>query len=86
MIQVWSNDRYRAALHRVVTSTDRDRFTAPFFFNPSYSTMYEPLPTTVDADHPPRYRPINWREFRSLRAAGDYADYGDEIQIAHYRL
>lgn len=84
--QVWSNDRYRAALHRVLTNADRDRYSAPYFFNPAWETDYAPLPTTVDAAHPPRYRPINWREFRTLRHAGDYADYGAEVQISDYRL
>lgn len=86
MVQVWSNDRYQAALHRVVTSSAKDRYSAPYFFNPSYETDYAPLPTTVDAENPARYRPINWREFRSLRHAGDYADHGDEVQIADYRV
>jgi hypothetical protein len=42
------------------------------------------LPTTVGADVPARYRAINWGEFRALRAAGDYADQGEEVQIDHY--
>ena len=86
MVQVWSNDRYRAALHRVVTNTEHARFSAPFFFNPRWETNYKPLPSAVDAENPPRYRAINWREFRTLRHAGDYADYGDEVQIADYRI
>ena len=85
MIQVWSNDRYRAALHRVVTNSARDRYSVPFFLSPSYETTYAPLPTTVTPEHPARYRAIRWREFRSLRAAGDYADIGEEVQITHYR-
>ena len=85
MIQVWSNDRYRAALHCVVTNPSQDRYSVPFFLNPSYETTYEPLSTTVTQACPPRYRPIRWREFRTLRAAGDYADVGEEIQITHYR-
>ena len=85
MVQVWSNDRYRAALHRVVTNPSKDRYSVPFFLNPSYETIYEPLPTTVTPGYPPHYRPIRWREFRTLRAAGDYADVGEEIQITHYR-
>lgn len=85
VVQVWSNDRYRAALHRVITDPERDRYSVPFFLNPSYETTYEPLPTTATTDEPARYRPIRWREFRALRAAGDYADLGEEIQIAHYR-
>jgi len=84
--QVWSNDRYVAPLHRAVVNSIDDRFTAPFFFNPTYSTVYAPLPSTVDARHPARYRPISWREFRTQRAAGDYADAGEYLQISRYAL
>jgi isopenicillin N synthase-like dioxygenase len=84
IVQVWSNDRYRASLHRVITSSTAERFSAPFFFNPSYGTHYQPLPPTIDAGQPARYRAINWGEFRALRAAGDYTDHGEEIQISHY--
>jgi isopenicillin N synthase-like dioxygenase len=86
IVQVWSNDRYRAALHRVITNAQRGRFSVPFFLNPSYETEYAPLPTMIDENHPPRYRSINWREFRSRRAAGDYADYGEEVQISQYEI
>lgn len=86
VVQVWSNDRYRAALHRVLANTSRPRYSAPFFYCPAYATDYAPLPGTVDAAHPPRYRPINWREFRERRAAGDYADLGEEVQLTHYAL
>lgn len=85
MTQVWSNDRYRAALHRVVTNPSGDRYSVPFFLSPSYETTYAPLPTTITPERPARYRPIQWREFRTLRAAGDYADIGEEVQITHYR-
>jgi isopenicillin N synthase-like dioxygenase len=86
IVQVWSNDRYRAGLHRVATNPAQDRFSVPFFFGPTYSTNYEPLPTTVNDNNPPRYRRINWGEFRAQRAAGDYADQGEEIQITHFRI
>jgi len=86
IVQVWSNDRYRASLHRVITSSTAQRFSAPFFFNPSYRSHYEPLAATIDASHPARYRPINWGEFRALRAAGDYTNHGEEVQISHYSM
>lgn len=85
IVQVWSNDRYHAALHRAIVSAERERYSAPFFFNPAYSVEYAPLPSTTDGAHPPRYRPIPWAEFRALRTAGDYADHGDYHQISHYR-
>jgi len=84
IVQVWSNDRYTAALHRGRVSADAERFSAPFFFNPAYRTWYAPLVSTVDADHPARYRPIHWGEFRARRAAGDYADHGEYHSINQY--
>lgn len=85
IVQVWSNDRYRAALHRVTTHPTQERYSVPFFLNPSWETVYAPLPATGAGQRPAHYRPIGWREFRALRAAGDYADLGDEVQISHYR-
>ena len=86
IVQVWSNDGYRAAPHRVLTNPAHERYSIPFFLNPSYETTYEPLPSTVTPQRPAAYRRISWREFRELRAAGDYADIGEEVQIHHYRL
>jgi len=85
IVQVWSNDHYFAALHRVVASAAKERFSIPFFLNPGYETDYAPVPTMIDTARPARYRTINWGEFRRLRAEGDYADYGVEVQIDQYR-
>ena len=79
VVQVWSNDRYPAPLHRVTAHASHERFSAPFFFNPAYDTDFAPL------IGPPRYRTINWGEYRAARSAGDYADIGEEIQISHFR-
>ena len=84
MMQIWSNDRYRAALHRVRPITDRPRYSIPFFFNPAYETDVVPLVAT--RSQPPRYRTVNWGHFRQARTDGDFADYGHEIQIADYRI
>lgn len=83
--QVWSNDRYFAALHRVIASAEKPRFSIPFFLSPAYRTNYSPVPTMVTDERPPRYKEINWGEFRKRRTDGDYADYGEEVQIEQYR-
>ena len=85
IVQVWSNDRYRASLHRVRANATRERYSVPFFFNPDYAVDYAPLASAVNGGNP-RYESINWGEFRRLRAAGDYADLGEEIQIAQFRM
>ncbi len=78
VVQVWSNDVYRAPLHRVVASSGASRTSIPYFLNPAYSYSYAPLSGQA------RYRPINWGEFRAQRSAGDYADLGSEVQISDY--
>ena len=80
MMQIWSNDRYRAALHRVRPVADQPRYSVPFFFNPAYETDCAPLAT----DAAPKYRTVNWGAFRQARTDGDYADYGKEIQIEDF--
>jgi len=86
VVQVWSNDQYFAALHRVIASAEKARFSIPFFLNPTQRTNYAPIPTMVTADRPARYQEINWGEFRKRRTDGDYADYGEEVQINQFRI
>lgn len=86
VVQVWSNDRYRAPVHRVRSQASKVRMSMPFFFNPGENVDYAPLASTVSSENPARYRAINFGEFRSMRAAGDYADSGEEIQIGQFRI
>ena len=86
MMQVWSNDTYRAAIHRVRAMHDGPRYSIPFFLNPAADSVVRPLPTMVEAPGAGRYRPIPWGEFRGKRSDGDFADYGNEVQISQYRV
>ena len=83
MVQVWSNDEYRAALHRVAAMEELERYSIPFFYNPSYKAQVAPLEFGTNRR---RYRAIDWGEFRRRRADGDYADVGKEIQISDYMV
>ena len=86
MMQVWSNDRFVAALHRVASRSTATRYSIPYFFNPSYETDYAPLPGSIAAGDVAHYRSINWGRFRQGRSDGDFADYGTEIQISQFRV
>jgi len=86
MMQVWSNDSYQAATHRVLAMESSDRYSIPFFFNPAATARVSPLPTVISESRPCAYKPIEWAEFRGKRTDGDYADYGAEVQISQYRL
>ncbi len=85
VMQVWTNDLYRAPRHRVLASRGQGRYSIPFFYNPSYDAVYHPLDKLTSEESPARYSPINWGEFRHERQQGDYANYGVEIQISDFR-
>ncbi|MEZ5246744.1 MAG: 2OG-Fe(II) oxygenase family protein [Acidimicrobiales bacterium] len=84
-MQVWTNDRYRAAVHRVVPMTERSRYSIPFFSNPPRDCVIEPIAALAATG--PRYRAFTWKEFIRGRAEDNFADYGvDDIQISHFAL
>uniref|UniRef100_A0A6T9D389 Fe2OG dioxygenase domain-containing protein n=1 Tax=Haptolina ericina TaxID=156174 RepID=A0A6T9D389_9EUKA len=80
MAQIWSNNRYHAPLHRVLTNATLRRYSAPFFYNPGYRTRVAPLPSLGK----PAFSPCSWGYFRAQRFAGDFADFGAEIQTDHF--
>lgn len=84
MFQVWANDRITAPVHRVLASNTSERFSIAYFLNPGAQCVIAPL-LEPGLEEQARYKPIHWDEFRSLRALGDYGNYGEEVQISHYR-
>jgi len=84
-LQVWTNDRYRAAVHRVVPMTDRARYSIPYFYNPSLKTVIEPIPGI--GDPAPHYRPFTWGEFIQARVDDNFGDLGaEDTQAGHFRI
>jgi isopenicillin N synthase-like dioxygenase len=86
MMQVWSNDEYQAAIHRVLAMSARDRYSLPFFFNPAADARVSPLPSVTSQQNPARYSTVEWGRFRGKRSDGDFADYGTEVQISQFRV
>jgi isopenicillin N synthase-like dioxygenase len=83
-MQVWTNDRYRAALHRVRPMGDTDRMSIPYFSNPRIDAVIAPIDELVAGA--PAYRPFVFREFINARGADNYVDAGvDDSQISDYR-
>ena len=84
-MQAWTNDRYRAAVHRVVPMTRRRRFSIPYFSNPSRDSIVEPVAELCAGS--PRYRPFAWREFMAARAYDNFTDLGvDDTQVTDFRI
>ncbi|MFV1990906.1 MAG: isopenicillin N synthase family dioxygenase [Acidimicrobiales bacterium] len=83
VMQVWTNDRYLAAVHRVVPMTSVRRFSIPLFFSPVRGAMIEPLPELCEG--PAQYRAFAWRDFMQARNDDNLHDAGAaDTQISDY--
>ena len=84
-MQAWTNDRYRAAVHRVVPMTRRSRYSIPYFANPARDATVSPVPELSESGA--RYRPFAWREFMAARAYDNFTDLGvDDTQVTDFRI
>ena len=84
-MQVWTNDGYRAAVHRVLPMTTRTRMSIPYFLNPARDAVVQPVPELV-IDRP-RYLPFPFRQFIDARSADNYADAGaPDAQISDFLI
>lgn len=85
VMQVWTNDRYRAAVHRVQPMTETSRYSIPYFGNPRSKCLVEPI--EVLAGGPARYRPFEWAELMRGRTDDNYSDLGaDDSQVSDYAI
>ncbi|XP_026394386.1 protein DMR6-LIKE OXYGENASE 2-like [Papaver somniferum] len=86
IIQVWSNDEYGSAEHRVVVNSERERFSIPFFFNPSHTVMVKPLDELINDQNPAKYKEYNWGKFFKTRKISDFKKLDVEnIQVHHFK-
>jgi len=69
MLHRMSNGRLLSTPHRVINASGRERYSAPFFFDPHVSAVVAPLPGTG----PARFGPLTFGDFlkRELEAGYD---------------
>ena len=74
MIQRWTNDYYRATVHRVVSSPNKTRLSVPFFFEPNYDTVIEPIEKFCTNSNPTRYSPLHFGNYLEKTFKTSYSD------------
>ncbi|XP_050230654.1 protein DOWNY MILDEW RESISTANCE 6-like [Mercurialis annua] len=85
-LQVWTNDEYWSAEHRVVVNSEKERFSMPFFFFPSHYVQIKPLDELIDDQNPPKYKEFNWGKFFASRNRSDFKKQNeDNVQIDHFK-
>ena len=74
MIQRWTNDYYRATVHRVVSSQKKTRLSVPFFFEPNYDAVIEPLEKFCKEKNPIRYSPLHFGNYLKKTFRTSYSE------------
>ena len=77
----WTNGRFIATPHRVVSPT-RDRYSMAVFFNPDHGTIADPLPNCCGPENPAQYDPVTLMEYVSWYIDRNYSrDAGGQQEI-----
>jgi len=85
MLEVWSNTRFKAALHRVLANNSKERFSIPLFYLPSMHTDVTPI---VPSGQKQIYKTINFGEYRRLlfRSFIEEIPLHLQARLPNYRL
>jgi isopenicillin N synthase-like dioxygenase len=55
LVARWTNDQFRSTVHRVVNASNRERYSAPFFFSGNPDHVIKCLPYCVEGNAVPKY-------------------------------
>ncbi|RAL07822.1 isopenicillin N synthase family dioxygenase [Aspergillus homomorphus CBS 101889] len=72
-LQRLSNNRFRSTVHRVYNRQSTSRYSMPFFLGFNPESVCQVVPSCVDDEHPPLYKPIScgqWHRDRLALAQG----------------
>ena len=72
----WSNDVFVSTPHRVINRSGKERYSQPFFFDPSMDSLIEALPSCVTADRPAKYAPVLYGDYLMERIDKNYQARG----------
>ncbi|KAG8362978.1 hypothetical protein BUALT_Bualt15G0032600 [Buddleja alternifolia] len=87
LIQVWSNNKYESVEHRVTVNAEKERFSIPFFINPSHNVWVEPLEELINEQNPAKYKGYSWGKFYATRKLSNFKKLTTEnIQVHHFKL
>jgi isopenicillin N synthase-like dioxygenase len=59
-----TNDHFQSTVHRVINRTGDERYSIPFFFNPSHKAVIEVVPTCITEEKPAQYESLKAGEWQ----------------------
>ena len=74
MLARWTNGLFASTPHRVLPPPGVSRISVPFFFEPNYTALIEPIPQCCSATgHGPRYTPIMYGDHLFAKTSTNFA-------------
>jgi len=72
MLHRWSNGLLLSTPHRVTNRTGRERYSIPFFYDPSVTATVAPLPSCVSTERPAAFAPESFGDFLHSELEASY--------------
>ena len=79
MMQRWTNDFYKATMHRVKSRKNKERFSFPFFYEPNFDTVVTPLEKFCSREYPSQYQPFHFGNYLIGKYSSSYAENMKEV-------
>ncbi len=70
----WTNGRFASTPHRVINLSGKDRYSQPFFFDPSMDCVVEPLAQCIEPGGSAAHPPVRYGDYLMERIDKNY-DY-----------
>ena len=82
MFERWTNGKFRSGKHRVVTPREgtRERYSAPFFFDPDFDAVVEVLESCCDEGSPAKFPPISSGQYLLDKYRATHADFDEHAE------
>ncbi|CAG8467602.1 5219_t:CDS:2 [Ambispora gerdemannii] len=72
MLNVWTNNVYQSTLHRVIHRGDAYRVSCPFFYEPNFDALIEPLHPCLKLDPVKHHDPVVYGEHLLRKVSSNF--------------
>ncbi|RDW72224.1 putative gibberellin 20 oxidase [Coleophoma crateriformis] len=82
LMQIWTNNRYKSTMHRVISPlSDKDRYSSAFFNDGALDLIVECIPTCLKSGEKPMYSPVRVEDHCIKRYLQSYGAGGTKITV-----